>query len=69
MYWAAASRAHGAGTISDALVARPERKRLVHAGVGRVTGAEVVAVDDQQPIFGTEAEPFCEQCHPREGSG
>ena len=68
-YWAAASRAHGAGhherrTRGDALA-----ERVVHPDVGRVARAEVVAADDQDAVVGPIAEPLGQSCHESEDTG
>ena len=58
--WTAAWRAHGAGTISDAHVADAVAERPVHADVGGVARAEVVARDDHDAVVGAVAEAFGE---------
>ena len=58
--WTAAWRAHGAGTISEAQVADALAERPVHADVGGVARAEIVAGDDHEAVVGAVAEPFGE---------
>ena len=63
-YCAAASRAHGAGTISDALVATPSRSASytpTFDGVARARGRR--RHDDQDAVVGPIAEPFGQSCH------
>ena len=59
---AAASRAHGHGTIRDALVATP-CGGLVDRDVGGTGRAEVVAVDDSSGV-GRVTETFGERGQP-----
>ena len=62
-YSAAAWRAHGAGTMIEAHVAMPVADRLVHADVGGVARAEVVAREDHELGVGRMTESFGEADH------